>query len=259
MIVAMLLYLIRHAQSANNDLYARAGEYNDRMADPPLTELGHRQAQLLAHHLVVAPPDGALPLISNGRYAARHDRLGYGLTHLYCSLMTRAIQTAGYIAQATSLSLVAWPEIHERGGLHEFDQASGADVGVAGPGRSFFVREYPHLILPEALDEAGWWNRPPETVEESIPRARLVWQQLLERHGGTEERVALVLHGGFFQALMTVLLSNGDNLAQSDLAINELWFGVSNTSISRVEIGDGSAVIRYLNKVDHLPGELITG
>lgn len=255
----MLLYLIRHAQSTNNDLYMRGGDGNTRSADPPLTELGHRQAQRLGHYLAGAPPEAGPAPDLNGKYAARHDRLGYRLTHLYCSLMTRAIQTASYIAEATGLPLVGWMEIHERGGLHEVDAASGEDVGVAGPGRGHFVREYPHLVLPEALDEAGWWRRPRETVAESIPRARQVWSQLLDRHGGTEDRVALVLHGGFFQALMTVLLSSEDSLAQPDWAIGELWFGMSNTSITRVEFRDGAAVIRYLNKVDHLPSELITG
>lgn len=258
MIAAMLLYLIRHAQSANNDLYARGGTANGRTADPPLTEIGHRQAQLLAHCLAGAPPADPMPELI-GKYAARHDRLGYGLTHLYCSLMTRAIQTAGYVAAATGLPLTAWPEIHERGGLHEWDETSGADIGVAGPGRSFFINEYPHLILPEAIDEAGWWNRPPETVTESIPRARLVWEQLLARHGGTEDRVGLVLHGGFFQALLTVFLSRDDTLTQPDWGMNALWFGMSNASISRMEFDNGNAVIRYLNKVDHLPSELITG
>jgi broad specificity phosphatase PhoE len=130
---------------------------------------------------------------------------------------------------------------------------------VAGPGRTFFVREYPHLILPETIDEVGWWNRPPETVAESIPRARLVWDQLLARHGGTEDRVGLVLHGGFFQALLTVLLSQDDALTQPDWDLNAMWFGMSNASISRMVFDNGNAVIRYLNKVEHLPSELITG
>lgn len=255
----MLLYLIRHAQSANNDLYARTGGGVGRTADPPLTELGHRQAQLLAQYLArVQSNSGELPELI-GRYAARHDRLGYGLTHLYCSLMTRAIQTAGYIATATGLPLVGWPEIHERGGLHELDEATGEEVGIPGPGRAFLAGEFPYLVLPESVGETGWWNRPPETVAEAIPRARLVWSQLLDRHGDTEDRVALVLHGGFFQALMTVLLCQADALAQPDWAIDELWFGVSNASITRLEIGNRSAVIRYLNKVDYLPSELVTG
>ena len=54
----MHLYIIRHAQSANNELYATTGGSKGRQADPPLTELGHRQAQVLARALA-ARPDGA--------------------------------------------------------------------------------------------------------------------------------------------------------------------------------------------------------
>ncbi len=40
----MHLYLIRHAESANNHLYATTGG-GGRHPDPPLTERGHRQAR----------------------------------------------------------------------------------------------------------------------------------------------------------------------------------------------------------------------
>lgn len=256
----MQLYLIRHAQSANNDLYTRTGAAVGRHADPPLTEIGHRQAQLLAEFLAASPcrrETGAPPLVRN--YVARHDRHGFGLTHLYCSLMTRSIQTAGYVAAATGLSLVAWPEIHERGGLHNIDEATGEDVGLPGPGRAWFAAEYPHLVLPDALEDVGWWGRPPETNAEAVPRAQVVWSQLLERHGGTDDRVAVISHAGFFQSLMTALFSTGDNLAALNLGIDQMAFGMSNASISRFEIGDGLIVLRYLNRIEFLPDELITG
>jgi 2,3-bisphosphoglycerate-dependent phosphoglycerate mutase len=256
----MRLYLIRHAQSANNDLYTRTGGAVGRHADPPLTELGHRQAQLLAEYLARTPDnrgEDAPPLV--GDYVARHDRCGYGLTHLYCSLMTRAVQTGGYVAAATGLPLVGWTEIHERGGLHDLDQATGKEVGIPGPGRVWFATEYPNLVLPEALDEAGWWGRPKESIVESVPRARTVWAELLARHGDTEDRVALIIHGGFFQSLMTALFSTGDSLAAPDLGFTQMGFGMSNASISRFEIADGLIVLRYLNRIDFLPDELITG
>lgn len=39
----MTLYLIRHAQSANNDLYDRTGSSLGRVEDPELTPLGGHQ------------------------------------------------------------------------------------------------------------------------------------------------------------------------------------------------------------------------
>ena len=44
----MTLFLIRHAQSANNALYDSSGSTIGRVEDPELTSLGVRQAQILA-------------------------------------------------------------------------------------------------------------------------------------------------------------------------------------------------------------------
>ncbi len=247
----MHLYIIRHAQSANNELYATTGGSRGRQADPPLTELGHRQAQAVARALAARPDSTPL-----NRYALRHDRGGYGLTHLYTSLMVRAIVTGGYIAEATGLPLQAWPAIHERGGLHEEAPETGEAIFVAGPGRGFFAAAYPHLILPDTLGEEGWWNRPRELPEEWLPRAEAVWQELLARHGGGEDRVGIVTHGGFFQSLVSALVGRDAPYVRPHLSA--WWFSISNASITHLEIGERVSV-RYVNKVDHLPDELLTG
>lgn len=255
----MHLYIIRHAQSANNALYARTGGDDGRVADPPLTELGHHQARLLAQFVITEPrrlPEGAA-LVS--QYATRHDRRGFELTHLYCSLMTRAIQTGRYLSEATGLPLVAWPDVHERGGLHQIDEVTGEEVGVPGPNRAWFAAEYPQLVLPPEIGDAGWWNRPMEVVEEAIPRAHRVWKHLLERHGSKTDRVAVVTHGGFFQALMSVLLNVENGSLSDPFHAFRVGYGMSNVSISRLEIDDGFVGIRYLNRIDFLPDELITG
>lgn len=256
----MHLYFIRHAQSANNDLYTRTGGSEGRAADPPLTDLGHRQARLLAQHLAQAH-DGDFARLGRlvGEYAARQNRLGYGLTHLYCSLMTRAVQTAGYVAVVTGLPLVGWPEVHERGGLHLLDEESGEEVGVPGPNRAEFMEKFPSLTLPDAIGDLGWWSRPMETADEATLRARVVWTQLLERHGDTDDRVAIVSHAGFFQSLMNVLLGGDAQPTLPAVGKFELWYGISNTAINRIECGDGAVVVRYLNRVDFLPDELVTG
>ena len=247
----MHLYIIRHAQSANNELYATTGGSKGRQADPPLTELGHRQAQVLARALAARPDGTAL-----NRYALRHDRGGYELTHLYSSLMVRAIVTGGYIAAATGLPLQAWPEIHERGGLYDEAPETGEANLVAGAGRSFFAAEYPQLILPDTLGEEGWWNRPRELPEQWLPRAEAVWQELLARHGGTDDRVGIVTHGGFFQSLMSALVGRDAPTVRPHLSA--WWFSISNASITHLVIEERVSV-RYVNKVDHLPDELLTG
>ena len=247
----MHLYIIRHAQSANNELYATTGGSKGRQADPPLTELGHRQAQVLARALAARPDGTAL-----NRYALRHDRGGYELTHLYSSLMVRAIVTGGYIAAATGLPLQAWPEIHERGGLYDEAPETGEANLVAGAGRSFFAAEYPQLILPDTLGEEGWWNRPRELPEQWLPRAEAVWQELLARHGDSDDRVGLVTHGGFFQSFMAALVGRDAPTVRPHLSA--WWFSISNASITHLEIEERVSV-RYVNKVDHLPDELLTG
>jgi 2,3-bisphosphoglycerate-dependent phosphoglycerate mutase len=250
----MHLYIIRHAQSLNNAFYA-GGTPDRRVADPQLTELGHKQAQLLARHLAARPDQEV-----TSHYALRHDRGGFGLTHLYTSLMVRAIATAAYVAEATRLPLIAWPEIHERGGLHEIDPTTGEEIGIDGPGRAFFAAEFPQLVLPDSLGEMGWWaGRAQESLEECGPRAQVVWRQLIERHGGTDDRVAIVTHGGFVQSLLSALLGEETTATARGMGLNALWFGVSNTSISHLSIGGGDVVVRYLNRVDHLPDNLLTG
>ncbi len=247
----MHLYLVRHAESANNHLYATTGAAIGRHPDPPLTERGHQQAQAVARYLAARPT--AAPL---NRSAQRHNRGGFDLTHLYCSLMVRAVATASAIAEATGLPLCAWPEIHERGGLHDVD-AEGQEIGVPGPGRAFFVAQYPSLVLPDTLGETGWWGRAKETPAEYRPRARAVLEGLLARHGDSDDRVALVTHGGFFHSFMEALLEHHRYALPAD---NErsIWFGLSNTAITYIEMDTKWAAIRYLNRVDHLPDELLS-
>jgi 2,3-bisphosphoglycerate-dependent phosphoglycerate mutase len=250
----MQLYILRHAQSANNHLYTTTNSSVGRQADPPLTELGHRQAQLLARRLA-APAAGEI-----GFHPMRHNRHGFGLTHLYTSLMLRAIVTASYVAEATGLPLHAWPEAHEWGGLHTIDEASGAEVGVPGPDRAFFAAQFPHLHLPEALGATGWWgDRGREQPEEFLPRARRVWAELLARHGDTDDRVALVTHGGFFQSLIAAVVPAEGTLGAPGLALEHLRFAISNVSISRIDVKEGVARVLYTNQVDFLPDDLITG
>lgn len=250
----MELYIIRHAQSENNALWAETGTSDGRRSDPSITDVGHKQARLLADFLAKGDPDQ-----EPNRFAQRHNRGGFGLTHLYTSLMIRSVVTAGYVAERTGLPLHGWPEVHERGGLHETDERTGEETGVAGPNRAYFAAEYPHLVLPDTLGEEGWWSRPPEDISDSMPRALGVWEALQARHGGTDDRVAVVSHGGFFQSLLMTLLGMDDSSPFKTSITGQVWFGMSNTAISRIELTNGNGAVRYINRVDHLPSELITG
>lgn len=248
----MQLYIIRHAQSMNNALWAATGSEDGRDPDPELTELGHRQAAWLAQALAMA--DGSVPLADP---RDRHNRRGYGLTHLYTSLMRRAIQTGHAIAAAVDLPLQVWREIHEWGGIFERNPATGEHVGLPGLRRSELDGHFPRLVVPDWLDEAGWWNRPFEPREAAQPRAQAFWQALLARHGNTDDRVALVTHAGFTAALLQTLLQHRQRTDLGGTA-RDIWLVTNNASISRIDVTADVVNPVYLNRVDHLPPELIT-
>jgi broad specificity phosphatase PhoE len=73
--------------------------------------------------------------------------------------------------------------------------------------------------------------------------------KLLERHGGTNDRVAIVSHGAFYNYLVTAI---GGQDGQANL-----WLLMNNTAISRMGFED-RAVFYYHNRTDHLPREWMT-
>jgi hypothetical protein len=37
-----------------------------------------------------------------------------------------------------------------------------------------------------------------------------------------------------------------------------MWFGINNVAMTRIDFYDGETAIRYMNRTDYLPKELIT-
>ena len=246
----MEFYFIRHGQSANNANWSNA-DYQES-PDPVLTELGHQQAQILANFLKKNQT------ITNDTEWNIQNRYGFGLTHIYTSLMERAAFTAAPIAQALDIPLLAWKEIHEEGGIYSREDKSNVQ-GLPGRPRSFFMENFRTLTLPDDLDETGWWNRPYEADEERQPRADQVLAELIARHrdqkGQAVQRVAFVSHGGFFMRLVCAMLKLP--WRQAALGLRS-WFILNNCSISRFDIYGNELNIAYLNRTDHLPDHLIT-
>lgn len=238
----MQLYFIRHAQSANNALYDSTGADTGRVQDPELTPLGHQQAARLAHALAHGHPGGSVESGAPGG--------GYGITHLYCSLMVRAVLTADAVGLALGLPPIGWLDLHEGGGIWLADAVTGEPVGLPGNPRSVLEQRFPRLVLPPEVSEAGWWNRDFEKKEERLPRAERVIRRLLEQHGGTDDRVALVSHGGFYNYVLCAALG----LPRSE----NFWFVSNNTGISRLDFQNGSVDVMYLNRTDFLPPEMVS-
>lgn len=241
----MQLYFIRHGQSENNQLWAETGSVHGRSEDPRLTEAGRLQAERLAELLSRPGVPPAIPVEYDGQNVT-----GFQITHLYCSLMLRAIDTATILARAIGIPLAAWEDVHEVGGIHWNGEEGGEPIGRPGKNRAFFEEHYPHLSLPSRLGEEGWWNRPYESREERPRRAARFLRDLLARHGQGADRVAVVSHGGFYNHIMHALL---------DLPPGSgLWFSMNNAAITRIDIASDGVWLQYTNRVDHLPPELIT-
>jgi len=244
--ILLEVYFIRHAQSTNNLIMEQSGyeEYLfERTPEPDITPLGHGQAQLLGDF--VARPS------LNGQFDPQN-RAGVGLTHLYCSLMIRAIKTGQAVAKKTGLPLVAWPDVHETGGLFDVTKEDGEPVffGVPGHGRDFFSKKFPDLVIPEDLSHEGWWNRDKEPREAYQERARGIVEDLILKHGEKDHRVAIITHGGIFARILSAIL---------EVQAPRYWFLMNNCGISRIDFDDDGRInLLYLNKVDYLPDDMIT-
>lgn len=238
----MQLYYIRHAQSINNALWDATGSDDNRSEDPELTPLGLQQAQLVAEHLATGMPRGG----------QRTDGMpgGFGITHLYCSLMVRTVQTGAVISTRLGLPLIGWAELHEEGGVFLEDKQTQVRVGMPGKPRAYFRQYFPMLQLPACVREDGWYNRPFEEREERPERARRVVAELLARHRNTADRVAVISHGGFYNHFVKELIGLP--------GVRGFWFLMNNTAISRFDFFEEHFDLTYHNRTDHLPGDLIT-
>jgi 2,3-bisphosphoglycerate-dependent phosphoglycerate mutase len=241
----MRFIYIRHAQSANNALWDSTGANKGRIEDPDITETGRQQAHLLADFIQQKDEEA----VRQGNPAVLK-RDYFGITHLYSSLMIRSVHTGMVLAESLQLPLLGWVEVHETGGIFLEDEASGTLNGLPGKPRSYFLKNYKNLILPESVTEDGWWNRPFELEEERSLRAKKVYQMLLDRHGGTDDRVAIVSHGAFYLHLMREIFG---------IQGERIWLLMHNTAITRIDFGaDGAPTLIYHNRTEHLPDHLLT-
>ncbi len=264
----MRMYFIRHGQSENNILWFQNKSSQGRVDDPNLTELGWQQARAAGRYLKTIqsnPDENAFD--SNGR----------GLTHLYTSLMLRAIQTASAISEETGLPVQAWVDLHEGGGIYRDNYETGEKIGQPGNDRQFFETHYPALILPDELGAGGWWNRSYEERHELPERARRTVRSLLEKHGGTDDWVAVVSHGDFYQRILAILLQlplrdfhvdyperttvfdagQGHKDKIAGLPENA-WFLLNNAAITRVDINGDYMLIAYTNRHHFMAPEMVT-
>ena len=247
----MKLFIIRHAESANNRLVSANG-YNaymeNRVEDPPLTELGELQAERLGEHVA----DNAHP-------ESRQDKQplqpysGYGFTHLYCSPMFRAMQTTEPISRTTGLTPEIWVDIHEHGGIFLGNPRTSENLRtMPGMTRAQIEMRFPGYVIPDAITERGWYHREYEDMPACYARATRVSRRLRNRaqesQSGDEEAIAMVAHGTFIDSLLKAFLNQ--------LPDSQLFYQHYNTAITRIDfMEDGTLILRYLNRTQHLSPE----
>ena len=221
----MEFYLIRHGQSVNN------ASPDALEPDPGLTNIGREQAGCVGKAL--------------------QDK---GIHRLYCSPMLRALQTAEIIGRMLSLP----PHVYV--GLHEWDGIWEASVGRYGatlPGLSRTqMREIcPHVVLPNDVTGEGWLFSEWENVDLMLQRAfhdsKVFIRQAEAIHGESQERVAVVSHGGFLATMICAFL---------DLPPNDDpdHFAHRNGAISKIRKTRESTQLRYMHRISHLPKKMLT-
>ncbi len=239
----MELFIIRHAQSTNNAL----PDETNRVVDPPLTELGLRQAERVAKHLTNGYDHETRAIEGQPTDAPVN---AMGIARLYCSAMMRALQTAQIIGRALGLRPHVWVDVHEEGGMWLNHWEPEGIRGYPGMTQAEITERFPECVLPEEITATGWWRHGREEWNPFLERAARVAASL-KQQATNDERIAIVTHGGFGAYLLRALVG-----APMDANV---FFHHDNTGVTRVRFrADGRVSIRYQNRVDHLPTDMIT-
>ncbi len=252
----MIVLLIRHGQSANN-LYAgsHGHDYAAYMAgrhpEPPLTEIGKRQAQLLAQQMVAAatPTSAPTPVEGAAWVTAEHP-----IERIFVSPMLRALQTALPLSRAVGVAPQVWVDLHEHGGVFTGNPQAGDVVGYPGLTSSELLAQFAGYTVDGGVDEQGWWSGGYEEMDACYTRACRVAERLYALSDELGDvNIALVTHGTFLDALIHNLVVPGEPYG------NRLHFSHLNTGVSRIDFGsERRLALRYLNRIDHLTAELLS-
>ncbi len=216
------LYLVRHAQSANN-----AQSEQNRVPDPPITPIGETQAQRLGDALERLKP-----------------------SRLIVSPFLRSIQTALPTAHRTGLRPYIHREIYEQGGCYR-GHAVGDRHPMPGMNRSELQTLCPDWEIDDRIGLVGWNElKYYEDIEQARLRAVQVARWLVESKWSTGERIAMIIHADFKLRMLEALLDRDDL---------ENHFGeVVNTSITKVTRSGSRWRLDFWNAHQHLEDELIT-
>lgn len=219
----MRLLLIRHAQSANNAL-----PEEQRVEDPPITQLGHRQAAALGTWLTSA-----------------------GVDRLITSPFRRSLETTEYVRRQLGLVPQIWIDIHEQGGCYS-GYEPGCYLGRPGMSHEQIAAEFPDYELDPGIDHQGWWkSRPYETHGAARERARRMISRAYSSFAGTAETVAMVMHADFKRLVLSEMFSEPPR-------IDDWLISIYNTAVTTIEMQASTPRLLRYNATEHLEPEMLS-
>ncbi len=216
------VYLVRHAQSANNAL-----PESQRVSDPGLTNVGQMQAQRLAEWV-------------------RH----LGAPRIFCSAFRRSLDTAAAIHQAANWKPSIRADLFEKGGCYA---GFPPNPLIPQPGKSSteLASEYPGWEIDPRITERGWWHgKEYESEDHARDRAKAVERWMIQDVLPKEIEIVLVIHADFKRLLIEQMFP--------ELRRWSRWADPNNASITRVTLDQDGWHLDWLNAVSHLPTEWIT-
>ena len=178
----MLLLLIRHGESEADLLDVHEGR-----ADFALTERGRRQAQAMAEYVAA----------------------NYHIDRIYASALTRAMQTARHLSDATGVPIQPEPD------LMEFNNGL-----LAGLSHKEAAEKYPRV--PNLPPDKSVYGQ--ESLVEFRARAEKMLAKILAE-AADSETVAVVTHGGtinqLYHAFLKLPVKDGMFFSTADTGIHE--------------------------------------
>ena len=178
----MKLLLIRHGESEADLLDVHEGR-----ADFSLTERGHRQARAMAEYVAA----------------------NYRIDRIYASTLTRAMQTAQHLSDATGIPILPEPD------LMEFNNGL-----LAGLPHKEAAEKYPRV--PDLPPDKSVYGQ--ESLVEFRGRAEKMLTKIFSE-AADDETVAVVTHGGtinqLYHAFLKLPVKDGMFFSTADTGIHE--------------------------------------
>lgn len=178
----MKLLIIRHGESEADLLDVHEGR-----ADFALTERGHRQAQAMAEYVAA----------------------NYRIDRIYASTLTRAMQTARHLSDATGVPIQPEPD------LMEFNNGL-----LAGLPHKEAAEKYPRI--PDLPPDKSVYEQ--ESLVEFRDRAERILTKILAE-ASENDTVAVVTHGGtinqLYHAFLKLPVKDGMFFSTADTGIHE--------------------------------------